>query len=239
MQTIGTFVLGRGSWKFKAATKIVISTNNVRTFNHLAKRMNSHMKWKDASTASYEPLELWRNGHPWRSQPLLRQKRGQTWAQCWIPYPQSHCSHCWWVPDSFKLDHHHLSKSNPFNITITQAYASTSEHSEIDVKGLCSHNQLYELTEQASDTGIPVMQCDWNDKIGDVCKNGKGTCRKLCDSKIKLLRPLATGIGQLRHPYVGKHFWTSQIKVIDLVQPLQATSQPKLTSWWRGTFSLV
>ncbi|XP_012934855.1 uncharacterized protein LOC106011070, partial [Aplysia californica] len=70
----------------------------------------------------------------------------------------------------------------PFNITIIQAYAPTSNYDEQAVKGF--YDQIQEVIDQTPKKDIIVVQGDWNAKVGkDAYKNWKGTCGQYCNSE--------------------------------------------------------
>ncbi|XP_012940431.1 uncharacterized protein LOC106012332 [Aplysia californica] len=70
----------------------------------------------------------------------------------------------------------------PFNITIIQAYAPTSDYDEQAVKG--SYDLIQEVIDQTPKKYIIVVQDDWNAKVEkDACKNWKGTCGQYCNSE--------------------------------------------------------
>ena len=55
-------------------------------------------------------------------------------------------------------------KVSPFNITIIQAYAPTTDNDDDDIEDF--YNQLQEAIDQAPKKDI-VVQGDWNAKIGE------------------------------------------------------------------------
>ena len=60
----------------------------------------------------------------------------------------------------------------PFNITIVQAYAPTSDHDD---------NKIEEFYDQLQ-KDILVVQGDWNTKVGrDACGNWQGICGPFCN----------------------------------------------------------
>ena len=64
--------------------------------------------------------------------------------------------------------------ASPFNITIIQAYAPTTDY-DVD-------DQLQEVIDQAPKKDILVVQGDWHAKIGeDPSKNWRGTCGQYCN----------------------------------------------------------
>ena len=66
-------------------------------------------------------------------------------------------------------------KASPINITITQAYAPTSDYNDDDIEDF--YDQMQEVIDQSPKKDILVVQGDWNAKIGvDASKNWKGTC---------------------------------------------------------------
>ena len=70
-------------------------------------------------------------------------------------------------------------KASPFNITIIQAYAQTTDYDDVDIEDF--YDQLQEIIDQAPQKDILVLQGDWNAKIReDASKNWKGTCGHYC-----------------------------------------------------------
>ena len=66
-------------------------------------------------------------------------------------------------------------RATPFNITIVQAYAPTSEHSDEAVEDF--YNQLQEVLEKVPKKDFLIVQGDWNAKIGsDAHKDWVGVC---------------------------------------------------------------
>ena len=56
-------------------------------------------------------------------------------------------------------------RATPFNITIIQAYAPTSDYDDADVEDF--YEQLQEVLDQTPKKDILVVQDDWNAKIGE------------------------------------------------------------------------
>ena len=66
-------------------------------------------------------------------------------------------------------------KASPFNITIIQAYAPTTDYDDDDMED-------FNYQMQAPKKDILVVQGDWNAKIGeDASKNWKRTCSQYCN----------------------------------------------------------
>ena len=71
-------------------------------------------------------------------------------------------------------------KASPFNITIIQAYAPTTDYDNDDVVDV--YDQLQEVIDQAPKKDILVVQGDWNAKIEeDASKNWKETYDQYCN----------------------------------------------------------
>ena len=71
-------------------------------------------------------------------------------------------------------------KASPFNITIIQIYAPTTDYDDDDFEDF--YDQLQEVIDQAPKKDILVVQGDWNAKIGeDASKNWKETCGQYCN----------------------------------------------------------
>ena len=72
-------------------------------------------------------------------------------------------------------------RANPFNITIIQAYAPTTDYDDNNIEEF--YEQLQEVIDQTPKKDILVVQGDWNAKIGeDACTNYKGTSGKFCNT---------------------------------------------------------
>ena len=66
-------------------------------------------------------------------------------------------------------------RAAPFNITIVQVYASTSDYDDNEIEDF--YDQLQNAIDQTSKKGILVVQEDWNAKVGkDACGNSQGIC---------------------------------------------------------------
>ena len=68
----------------------------------------------------------------------------------------------------------------PFNITIVQAYASTSDYDDNKIEEF--YDQLQNVIYQTAKKDILVVQGDWNAKVGrDGCENWQGICGPFCN----------------------------------------------------------
>ena len=86
-------------------------------------------------------------------------------------------------PVSSQLITIHL-QASPFNITIIQAYAPTTDYDDDDIEDI--YDQLQEVTDQAPKKDILVVQGEWNAKVReDASKNWKGTCSHYCNPETK------------------------------------------------------
>ena len=66
-------------------------------------------------------------------------------------------------------------KASPFNITIIQAYAPTTDCDDDDIEDFYDH--LQNVIDQVPKKDILLVQGDWNAKMGeDTSKKWKGTC---------------------------------------------------------------
>ena len=66
-------------------------------------------------------------------------------------------------------------RATPFNITVVQAYAPTTDYDDEKIEGF--YEQLKEVLDQIPKKDILIVQGDWNAKVGkDACKNWKYTC---------------------------------------------------------------
>ena len=67
----------------------------------------------------------------------------------------------------------------PFNITIVQIYAPTSDYDDNKIEEL--YDQLQNVTDQTPKKDI-LVQGDWNAKVGrDACGNWQGICGPFCN----------------------------------------------------------
>ena len=82
-------------------------------------------------------------------------------------------------------------KATPFNITIIQAYAPTTDYNDEEVKDF--YNELQETLNEVPKIDSIVVQGDWKAKIcDDAQEDRKGTCGKYCnratnEQRLKLL----------------------------------------------------
>ena len=73
-------------------------------------------------------------------------------------------------------------RASPFNITIIQAYAPTSNYSDGAVEYF--YEELQKVLDMTPKKDILVVQGDGNAKIGEeACKDWKGTCGHHCNTK--------------------------------------------------------
>ena len=71
-------------------------------------------------------------------------------------------------------------RASPFNITIIQVYAPTSDHDELDE----FYDQLQTLIDQTPKKDILVIQGDWNAKVGeDAQADWRETCGPYCNKQ--------------------------------------------------------
>ena len=69
----------------------------------------------------------------------------------------------------------------PFNITIVQAYAPTSNYDDNKIEEF--YFQLQNVIDQTPKKDIFVVQVDWNAKVGrDACGNWQGICGPFCNN---------------------------------------------------------
>ena len=72
-------------------------------------------------------------------------------------------------------------KATPFNLTIIQAYAPTSDYDDEQIEEF--YDQLQEILNQTPKKDVLVVQGDWNAKVGeDAYTNYKGTCGPHCNA---------------------------------------------------------
>ena len=68
----------------------------------------------------------------------------------------------------------------PFNITIVQVYATTSDYDDNKIEEF--YGQLQRVIDQTPMKDILVVQGDWNAKVGrDACGNWQGICGPFCN----------------------------------------------------------
>ena len=58
-------------------------------------------------------------------------------------------------------------RATPFNITIVQAYAPTTDYDDEKIEGF--YEQLQEVVDQIPKKDILIVQGDWNTKVGERC----------------------------------------------------------------------
>ena len=69
----------------------------------------------------------------------------------------------------------------PFNITIVQAYAPTSDYDDNGIEEF--YDQQQNVIDQTPNV-ILVVQGDWNAEVGrDACGNWQGICRPSCNDE--------------------------------------------------------
>lgn len=72
--------------------------------------------------------------------------------------------------------------ATPFNITVIQAYAPTSDYSDEDLEDF--YSQVQDTIDKTPKKDIIILQGDWNAKIGvDAQKDWKGMCGTSCNSE--------------------------------------------------------
>ena len=68
----------------------------------------------------------------------------------------------------------------PFNITIVQAYAPTSDYDDNKIEEF--YDQLQNVIDQTPKLDILVVQGDWHAKVGrDACGNWQDICGPFCN----------------------------------------------------------
>ena len=72
---------------------------------------------------------------------------------------------------SLQQAHHHPPEGVPFNITIVQVYATTSDCNDNEVEEF--YHQLQNVIDQTPKKYILVVQRDWNAKVGMLVETGK------------------------------------------------------------------
>ena len=83
----------------------------------------------------------------------------------------------------------------PFNITIVQAYAQTSDYNDNEIEQF--YDQLLNVIDQTPKKDILVVQGDWNAKVGkDAYGNWQGICGPLCNDDTNE-RTQTSGVCQL------------------------------------------
>ena len=83
-------------------------------------------------------------------------------------------------PVSSRLITIHL-RAVPFNITIVQVYAPTSDNNDNEIEE--SYDQLQNVIDKTPKKDILVVQGGWNAKVGkDACGNWQGICGPFSNS---------------------------------------------------------
>ena len=73
-------------------------------------------------------------------------------------------------------------RATPFNITVVQAYAPTTDYDDEVVEDF--YDQLQGVLDQTPKKDIVIVQGDWNAKVGENdWKNWKGTCGQYCNKE--------------------------------------------------------
>ena len=100
-------------------------------------------------------------------------------------------------------------RAAPFNITIVQAYAPTSDYDDNKIEEFC--DQVQNVIDPTLKKDILVAQGDWNAKVGrDACRNWQGICGPFCndDTNERGLRLLE--FATFNNLVFGEHIWSSQ-----------------------------
>ena len=181
------YATGAPSNKIRARNNITIGTWNVRTLRptgkleELTHEMNRYhwnilglceVRWKNiGETSTLEGHKLYFSGKEDKHEQgvgfLVHKDNVNTVMGC--------------RPVSSRLITIRL-RASPFNITIIQAYAPTTDYDDEDVEDF--YDQLQEVIDQTPKKDILVVQGDWNAKIGeDACTNWKGTCGRFCNTE--------------------------------------------------------
>ena len=85
-------------------------------------------------------------------------------------------------------------RASPFNITIIQAYAPTSDYDDDDAVEHF-YDQLQEILDQSPKKDILVVLSNWSTKVGeDAFKNRKGTWGRYCNPETNERGLLASGV---------------------------------------------
>ena len=124
--------------------------------------------------------ELWRNNNRRRTQGFLQWKRGQTeHGVGFLVHKDIVNTVMECCPVSSRLITIRL-RVVPFNITIVQAYAPTSDYDDNKIEEF--YFQLQNVIDQTPKKDIFVVQVDWNAKVGrDACGNWQGICGPFCN----------------------------------------------------------
>ena len=79
------------------------------------------------------------------------------------------------MSSSLQQARHHPPEGSPFHITIVQVYDPTSGYGDNETAEF--HEQLQNVFNQTPKKDIPVVQGDWNVKVGkEACGNWQGIC---------------------------------------------------------------
>ena len=74
------------------------------------------------------------------------------------------------MSSSLQQAYHHPPEGSPFNITIVQVFAPTSDYDDNEIEEF--YNQLQNVIDQTPKKDILVVQGDWTAKVGrDACGN--------------------------------------------------------------------
>ena len=125
-------------------------------------------------------------------------------------------------------------RASPFNITIIQVYAPTSNYSD-DAVEYC-YEELQKVLDKMPKTDILEVQGDWNAKIGEeACKDWKGTCGHHCNTNQTI-----EADGPWNSLATMSWWWQTHLAPTKHSEKSLGTAQMErhttklTTSWWRN-----
>ena len=117
-------------------------------------------------------------------------------------------------PISSRLISIHL-RADPFNITVIQVYAQTTDYSDDQIENF--YSQLQRIIDQAPKKDILIVQGNWNAKVGkNTQENWQDICGPFCNATINerglRLLEFATynklGLANTYGPHKASRRWT-------------------------------
>ena len=94
---------------------------------------------------------------------VVQWQEGQTRTWRWVSCSQRHHEHCHGLSPYQQL------KATPFNMTVIQVYAPTSDYDDSEVEDF--YGQLQEVIEETPKKDNLVVLGDWNAKVGKDAQN--------------------------------------------------------------------
>ena len=108
--------------------------------------------------------------------------------------------------------------ATPFNITVVQAYAPTTDYDDDQVEEF--YAQLQNIADQVDKKDILVIQGDWNAKVGaDALKDWKNYCGPSCNDSTNERELRMLEFASYNNMVLGEHPWRQEgISALDLAR---------------------